>query len=224
MEVLKHFTNCWSRPYTSYAVTCYTHETRSQHHKARNSRGKHAEVAAIKHLEDLLAKKKLGSPVIKIYLSNSPCHDCSTKILNFLDSTRSKYRKNLKVELVFSSLYRVRLPSNEENPHYPRCLPDLKDHEAQVKGLKKLHRHGVVLRTFTSQDWLDLVMTLDVDHFDISGRKKKDDLLRSDFNKIMDRNPTCEFSLQMAFFHSLNILFLVLNVTLLILFEKCSTK
>lgn len=195
MRIIENFRNDWTFPFAAYAITCYTQGNRRQHYPAKNGRRQHSEDAAIKHLKSLIGDKKLRSPLIKIYANYSPCHECSEKILEFLCSAKSEHNIDLKVELVFSNLYRVRRPSSERNPHYRRRLPSRTDHEAQVEGLKKLHRHGVVLRTFTPQDWRDLANTLDVNPLKVSCRENKCDLLRKDFEEIMDLHPICKFSL-----------------------------
>lgn len=148
----------------------------------------------ITQLKSLLDGNKLGSPSIKMYVNNSPCQKCSEKISKFLGTIKSEHRKDLKIELVFSRFYRVRLPSNEENPHYTGRLPSREEHEAQVEGLKTLSRHGVDLRTFNTEDWRDLEKTLGVDS--VNCLEKRCDLLRKDFEKVMGLTSIRKFALR----------------------------
>lgn len=199
MEILQQFINSWYWHFSSYAVVCYTGKNKLQHFVVKSSKGKHAEDKVITQLKSLLDGKKLS---IKMYVNNSPCQKCSEKISKFLGTIKSEHR----IELVFSRFYRVRRPSNEENPHYTGRLPSKKQHKDQVEGLKTLSRHGVDLRTFNTEDWRDLAKTLGVNPVNVKCREKRCDLLRKDFEKVMgltsirkfvlhyvSLNPTCIF-------------------------------
>ncbi|XP_025101306.1 uncharacterized protein LOC112568281 [Pomacea canaliculata] len=171
----------------SYAVAQYKEGKETRYFRAKNDYA-HAEEAVIKHFENLMCLDELVSDDIKVYISNSPCFSCSDKIINFLKNAKRYYKRNLKVELVFSAFYRVRRPSCEENPRCIGRLPDEDAHKAQVEGLKNLFTTpGIVLRPFTKQDWMELQIAL-------SCRQDEDEKLRKDFEQLMSLKSTLSTS------------------------------
>lgn len=194
----------WSK--TVYAVAHYSSGGATRYFTARNvNRLSHAENGVINHVEDLLTSRKLTSPKIKLYLSYSPCHECSQRIVNLLTTARWCHHIALEVEIVFSALYRIRRPSCEKNRSCHRHLPSYDDHIANVDGLKKLFRTpGVVLRTFTQRDWLQLWIALGFPSFDIvrfNSRSEEDELLEKDFEQTMGMIRTGTLTLQLLLFY-----------------------
>lgn len=157
----------------------------------------HAEEAIISYLESLLMKKTLWPPKITLFLNASPCHRCSQQIINFLDIARQQHGVDLLIEVVFSTFYRVRRPSCEENPACHGHLPSYLHHKSQVEGLTKLYlTEGIVLRTFESEDWQDLGYCLHVPNYDFSNREKEDNLIRKDFEQLFGPVFTSKLFLQ----------------------------
>lgn len=202
LEVLRTFATksvhgeAW--PKDVYAVSQYVTDGNIFYFTARNlSSTFHAEDGVLNHLEYLLTSGKLQSQKIKLFLTYSPCHRCSQRILNFLDMARWHHNTILEVEVVFSAFYRVRRPSCERNPACRAAshFPSLDYHRVNVEGLRTLHRaQGIVLRTFNPRDWVDLRVALGVHMFDFGGRQEEDDLLRSDFQQIMGLTSTSKLT------------------------------
>lgn len=188
-EVLKTFIRGeghdlgWNK--LTYAVVQYTSGGETQYFVAKNIPPRHTEDAVIDHLKGQLERQKLDSPNIKIYISFSPCHQCSQKLIALLDHAKLTYNIDLKVEIVFAGLYRIFRPSCISN--FTNCVSHLsrfpsKHNGKNVQGMMNLHSKGVHLRTFGDQDWLDLLKGLN--HL-----KNKDELLKKDFELIMELSP-----------------------------------
>lgn len=175
------------RPRHVYAIAVYNGKN---YFMARNTnRQDHAEAKAIAHLQGLLMSRKIQAPVIKLFVSASPCSECSQMIITFLETARWHHGVHLKIEVVFSSFYRIQRPScNSRNPvcrDHRHCPLD-NDHWTQVEGLKTLKvEPDVVLRTFNKQDWHNLRSLLRVYNIGYRCRKKEDELIKKDFKEIM---------------------------------------
>lgn len=180
------------RPRHVYAIAVYNG---NEYFTARNTnRQDHAEVEAIAHLQGLLMSRQLQPRVIKLFVSASPCSECSQRIITFLETARWHHGVHLKIEVVFSSFYRIQRPScNRRNPvcrDHNHCPLD-NDHWTQVEGLKTLKvEPDVVLRTFNKQDWHNLRSLLRVYNIGYRCRKKEDELLKKDFKEIMGSTTT----------------------------------
>lgn len=195
MEIVDSFVCDWPKRYAYYTVVRYVLDTKTDYFIDRNKGGKHVEYFLIEHFTSLLEKRKLGSHVMKIYISSSPCDGCCRKLVDFVGIARSKYDTYLKIEIVFSSLYGVRRPSQENNPKHTGYLVSEGQHKGQVKALKELQAANVHLKTFTKDDWQELLEATGVKSFDFNFRKIEDDLLRKDFEIIMNLTTTCKFYL-----------------------------
>lgn len=195
MEIINSFVCDWPERYAYYTVVRYVRDTKTDYYKDRNKGGKHVEYFLIEYFTSLLDQRKLGSPVMKIYISSSPCDGCCKKLRDFVGIARSKYDTSLKIEIVFPSLYGVRRPSQENNPKHTGYLPPKGQHKGQVKALKELQAANVHLKTFTKDDWQELLKATGVESFDFNFRKKEDDLLRKDFEIVMNLNSACKFYL-----------------------------
>lgn len=196
MEIVKNFVDDRPKRYAYYTVVRYVLDTKTDYFIDRNKEGKHVEYFLIEHFTSLLKQRMLGSPVMKIYISSSPCDGCCKKLVDFVGIARSKYDTSLKIEIVFPSLYGVRRPSQENNPKHTEYLPPKGQHRDHVKALKELQAANVHLKTFTKDDWQELLKATGVESYDFKSRKKEDDdLLRKDFEIIMNLNTTCKFYL-----------------------------
>lgn len=164
----------------TFALVQYTSNGKTCHFVARNTFLRHTEDDIIEHLKGQLKEGKVDSPNVKIYISFSPCHTCSQKLIALLDHTKSEHGMELNVEIVFSGLYRIKRPSCKKdwscNGHLSKFTQA--DHDNNVAQLKNLQRKGVQLRTFKDQDWLDLRRGLD-------SLRKEGELLKKDFEIIL---------------------------------------
>lgn len=182
-------------PQNVYAVVC---SGLSCYLTKNVSKTVHAEDGVIVYLENSLRRRALRPQRLKLFLSASPCHRCSQRIITFLNTARWSYGVTLEMEVVFSAFYQIRRPSCELNPACRNHLPSYHDHVAQVAGLKKLYwTQGVILRTFNCQDWLYLGNFLKKTTINIRYRHYQDNLLRREFLTIMDligSTSRCAFS------------------------------
>lgn len=169
-----------------YAVAMYSYFTDKDYIMAKNNEV-HAEEDILDYFKVLLQRRILRPQKITLFLSSSPCHRCSQRIISFLEKARGQ-GIDLEIEVVISAFYKIRRPSCVDNPACQGHLPSENDHKAQLSGLRDLKdANGVVLRTTTNEDWDNLAVTLDLDDIDLSRREKIDDLLRKDFRELMSR-------------------------------------
>lgn len=110
-----------------------------------------------KHAEELLIDKlnliedKSSITTITIYIINSPCHNCASKLIRFLNG-------NPKIIFIMyvTNLYNIRRVSCICEPHYARV--NEADHKANVTGLKNLMEHNrCVVSAFSFAVWSELL-------------------------------------------------------------------
>lgn len=169
----------WKKP--TYAVVMYTRDGQLQCVRAKSKPGDHVEDYFTRYFENLL-RENISPLKIKMYVSNSPCDECSHNIIRFSQLSGWQF------EIVVSALYNIRRQSCVRNPycdwHVDLVSPDI--HDANVKWLRNLSTaNGVTLRTFNAQDWRDLGNLLGVSPATDYGRQEEDDLLRSDFEELL---------------------------------------
>lgn len=129
-------------------------------------------IGKIKHTEELLVdelnerkeKVKKNNPggsepenkssVVTVYQNNSPCSNCTEKLINFLEEN-----KGVSLKLFVTSLYNIRRESCRREDHY--ALVSESKHKANYNGLRNLMNHDrCEINAYTKDDWkklLDLV-------------------------------------------------------------------
>lgn len=115
--------------------------------KRNESKTRHAELVL---LEDSTLSDEAVTTIqrITIYINYSPCTDCGIKLMEL--------KLKLKIpdlQIIFSSLYKIKRPSCEESSCSPKCKAA--DNHAAVTTLKKLNA-----RPFQNEDWDDLIILL----------------------------------------------------------------
>ncbi|XP_025101274.1 uncharacterized protein LOC112568270 isoform X1 [Pomacea canaliculata] len=175
-----------------YAVAQYTRGSKTNYFRADTKfeffNQIHPEITVMEHLLELLKSQDLDSPNIKIYTSDAPCHECCQKFLQLLQTANLYHNQDLQIEIVFSGIHRIKRPSCVKENSCSLHLSQISDnqHQVNVDGLKALYNtRGVRLRPFTDQDWLDLLRAL-------WRPKTKDEILKKDFEQIMNFNSTID--------------------------------
>ena len=159
-------------------------------HKERNTWGSHAEREMIQYLENKLESEALTSQTIKFYVNFSPCFQCSGYIISFLEEAEQFYDIDLKLEIIFSHLYKIRRPSCLDESHNKNHrLPEPAEHKRNLAGLRKLSRVcGVDLHPFGEKDWQRFAVLLTVPFsrldYSVTGRKDEDRALLDDFETL----------------------------------------
>ena len=97
---------------------------------------------------------------VKVFLNNSPCGRCSSRILDFLKRIAVELDLAVSLEIVFSSIYKIWRPSCENCSHRKIDPNTDSDHEYNVGGLRRLMDGGVKLRPFLEEDWRQLASSL----------------------------------------------------------------
>ncbi|KAL8558345.1 hypothetical protein ACOMHN_012909 [Nucella lapillus] len=147
----------------------------------------------IEHLEDVLENsyEKLDSQTIKFYVNFSPCFECSEDIKEFLDRADQFYGIDLKLEIIFAHLYKIRRPTcMDDNHRRNHNLPDLVSHRRNMKGLRNLVDFGVDLHPFAEEDWECLCEVLGspgefiVEEYEGSAREEEDENLTLDLQQL----------------------------------------
>lgn len=112
---------------------------------------------------------------ITVYINNSPCSDCTKKLIAFL-----KENKLVRVKFYVTNLYNIRRKSCKKEHHYDKVKKEI--HDDNVQGLKDLMLHDrCEIKAFTEDVWeefLDLVTV---------SKKCKKQLLKK-YDKIMKGN------------------------------------
>ena len=156
-----------------YAVLTLTSTRRR--YRSRNSAESHAEVNMLMFLRTRHSHDDLKNQRIVMYISTSPCYFCSRQIETLVADL------GVTLELVLASLHHINRPSSASPT-------DHNYHHRNVWGLRGLQRVGVVIRTFSGQDW-DTFATqvLLVDCFSYAGsqRREEDEKLRMDLQSLL---------------------------------------
>lgn len=112
---------------------------------------------------------------ITVYINNSPCSDCTKKLIAFLNET-----KLVRVKFYVTNLYNIRRKSCKKEPHYDKVKEGIHDNNAQ--GLKDLMLHDrCEIKAFTNDVWKELL-----DLVTVSQKCKKQ--LLEDYDKRMKGN------------------------------------
>ena len=175
----------------AYAVVKYKDRRGKTHvHKERNTWVSHAEREMIQYLENKLESEALTSQTIKFYVNFSPCFQCSGHIVSFLEEAEQLYDIDLKLEIIFSHLYKIRRPSCLDGSHNKdHRLPEPAEHKRNLVGLRKLSSvYGVELHPFGEKDWQRFAVLLSVPfsrlHYWVTGREDEDRALLDDFQTL----------------------------------------
>ena len=175
----------------AYAVVKYKDRRGKTHvHKERNTWGSHAEREMIQYLENKLESEALTSQTIKFYVNFSPCFQCSGHIISFLEEAEQFYDIDLKLEIIFSHLYKIRRPSCLDRSHNKdHRLPEPAEHKRNLVGLRKLSSvYGVELHPFGEKDWQRFSVLLSVpfsrSDYRVTGREGEDRALLDDFQTL----------------------------------------
>lgn len=148
----------------------------------------HAEISFIKYFRSLehmmsklsVSKKGKGTGgqkrlCITVYINNSPCSDCTNKLIAFLDKD-----KRICVKFYVTNLYNIRRKSCKKENHYEEV--DEKIHDDNAQGLKNLMLPGrCEIKAFTKNVWEELL-----DLVTVSKKCKKQ--LLEDYDKRMKGN------------------------------------
>ncbi|XP_022111730.1 uncharacterized protein LOC110990973 [Acanthaster planci] len=90
---------------------------------------KHAEQIAL----DSIGEKIEGIKNILMFINYSPCHICSSRILDIVQN-----HPDIKIEIKFAKVFQIQEIENRQ-------------------GLKELRKHGVTLKAIEGQDWKSIV-------------------------------------------------------------------
>lgn len=112
---------------------------------------------------------------ITVYINNSPCSDCTKKLIAFLNENQL-----VRVKFYVTNLYNIRRKSCKKEHHYDKVKEGIHDDNAQ--GLKNLMLHDrCEIKAFTKDVWKKLLIPVTV------SKKRKRQLLRK-YDKIMNGN------------------------------------
>lgn len=173
----------WERAKTTYLIAKIIVDGEERILNLRNKRGIHAEMVLIKEL------KELNVSAVTLYMNNSPCYQCATALIKYLDTN-----DDVKLTLFVTCLYRVKRMSCEK---HSKCI---KKETENNKGLKNLKIHyRCTIKAFTIKAWKELLKLLEVSSkfrkqfwkeyyitqskF-VRSRKEEDKYIRSDLRKI----------------------------------------
>ena len=176
-EILQTF---WNRNGLSdrarvYAVLTLTLTSSRLRYRSRNSAESHAEVNMLTFLRERHSHDDLKNQRIVMYISTSPCYFCSRQIQKLVADV------GVTLELVLAGLHHINRPSSAPPT-------DHSYHHRNVRGLRGLQRVGVVIRTFSGQDWDTLatqVLLVDGFSYDGSQRQEEDEQLRMDLQSLL---------------------------------------
>nr|KAG5702756.1 hypothetical protein BaRGS_003630 [Batillaria attramentaria] len=135
-----------------------------------NDAEKHAEEHLLDHLRLLLSvidKDKLVS--LTILQNSSPCARCAELYTNDELLTELAGHPDVNVELVFSSIHRVRRPSCRWKHHGHVDDIDVDEHKDNLDGLKTLSLAGFQLRATNDGDWAELRSALQLPNTSYQG-------------------------------------------------------
>lgn len=131
----------------------------------KGARNKHAEMCFIDEISEVVRKtsmsksnkcKGTGGPkllCIMIYINNSPCSDCTKKLITFLEEN-----KQVSLRFYVTNLYNIRRKSckSSNEDHINKVKES--DHKANSKGLKNLMQHKrCKIMAFTKDVWKKLL-------------------------------------------------------------------
>lgn len=136
----------------------------SNYGQKRGKKPKHTEELLVDELNERKEKVKKNNPggsepenkssVVTVYQNNSPCSNCTEKLINFLEEN-----KGVSLKLFVTSLYNIRRESCRSEDHY--ALVSESKHNANYNGLRNLMNHDrCEINAYTKDDWkklLDLV-------------------------------------------------------------------
>lgn len=120
--------------------------------RKENTESKHAEI----HLKEYLEKKKVDTNKITVYINNSPCVDCATKLKEYLEN-----KKDIQLTLYVTHLYNIRRMSCQlgKDAGKEDHMRFITSHEATYQGLKNLLSMGedrCTIEAFTEDVWKEL--------------------------------------------------------------------
>ena len=159
-------------------------------------RRRHAEQKLIDELKKYLEPKSVlptERPVtavpLKLFLNYSPCSECSSRLIGFIDDCKKKMNLQISLEVVFSGIYEIARPSCDRG-ECGKSHKKLSHVEANITGLKFLIEHGATLRTFDQGDWRELASILKVSKVSAKAakaekRKKEDICMRKDLEELL---------------------------------------
>ena len=88
----------------------------------------------------------------KLFINYSPCCDCADELIKF----KNRY-PCLRIKITSAHLYNLRVyPSRYRNPE--KTLELEKRSWANVEGLRNLSNCGIILQTFSGEEWNELLM------------------------------------------------------------------
>ena len=160
---------------------------------------RHCEVILMDHLRSQLSDQRPNirqrAMPLKIFLSYSPCSECSHFILRCLRQTQEELRLHLPLVIVFSGFYMINRPSCADwGCRHGEA--DSSIHEENRLGLLELMDNDVRLRPFLRDDWYQLASTLVPDNgFVAAGlarralhlREVEDRYVWDDFNRLFQQ-------------------------------------
>ena len=156
--------------------------------------GTHSEEELIHELEQYLEENRARDvqPTkrhvqLKLFLNYSPCFECSSRLIGFIDDCKSTFDLEISLEFVFSGIYNIKRPSCircECNTYHYK----LNHVKANIEGLE-LIRDGATLRTFEEKDWRELASILELPEERaeeaIRRRGKEDSRMRQDLQEML---------------------------------------
>lgn len=171
-----------------FAVLTYEDKGRKVAVRSRNTKKYHAEINMLSYLRAGPGKRWFCNETVKLYISLSPCRACSMALVAFLVQAETR-SQTIKMEVIFTHLYKINRPSCREGRHVRDHSPsNANDHDLNLKGLLTLLDRGVQLRTFEMKDWQRLSSALGVPMIPYTlsnARRQEDDELRRDWQILV---------------------------------------